>query len=301
MTCSKTRTRCILNIYRRTLKSVSTPTMSTRRRPLSFPMDLSQQELPLTSYFPSKPPAIPRKKNKLTEEDPSSVARPSKRTKNDTRRSVPHGLPTPTTSVRRRTRGARTKELPHSTDVLSPVVLSSDNDSASPTPSTLPRSPCTGAIAGLSGTSLATPSAGRQKTTNPTERESLSNHVNAGIATPQTPSRRVSEHRIDCSPLAPSTRPLPSKQNSTSRGSTFVLPLKRADGEPSKGLPMFPVSSSQSQYLLPIDATPKRKQRPQRIEHVISSQSQEERELALSSSLRLVTLFGLPIEHSPGK
>ncbi|KAG8218822.1 hypothetical protein J3R82DRAFT_4500 [Butyriboletus roseoflavus] len=75
------------------------------------------------------------------------------------------------------------------------------------------------------------------------------------------------------------------------------------DGQSSDGhvIPMMPVPSSQSQYLLHLDATPKRKRCSRHIEHVISSQTQEERELTLSMSHKPAAMASLSVRVSPGK
>lgn len=297
-------------------------------------MDLSQQELPLTAFFTrdskeSRSRIAARKKDKPSEEDSQSVVRSSKRKRNDVPcspasplssstgqsklRPTTLQLPTPAASARKRMRGEHLEELPGKSQltstgaVLSSVVhnpiRSGDKDLTQlefgPTPLNFPpsRKGAEDAISELPSTSLATPSTDRRKTTKPIDTDPrLSNHiVETGIATPRTPSRRVPKprHCIDHSPLAQSNRPLP----------VFVPPSKTTDAQPSDGhvIPMLPIPSSQSQYLLHLDATPKRKQRSQRIEHVISSQTQEESELTLSSSLKPLVMASLSIGHSPGQ
>ena len=66
-------------------------------------------------------------------------------------------------------------------------------------------------------------------------------------------------------------------------------------------IPMIPIPSSQSQYLLHPDATPKRKRFSRHVESVISSQTQEERELMLSTPHKPAAMVGLSLEVSPGK
>ncbi|KAF8450326.1 hypothetical protein L210DRAFT_2381527 [Boletus edulis BED1] len=94
------------------------------------------------------------------------------------------------------------------------------------------------------------------------------------------------------------------------RDGAFAPPKQRSvqsktlDGQPSDGhaLPMIPVPSSQSQYLLHLDATPKRRRYSRHIETtVISSQTQEERELTLSTPRRPTVIVNLPVGVSPGK
>lgn len=93
----------------------------------------------------------------------------------------------------------------------------------------------------------------------------------------------------------------------TSRGTftpskQYAVELERLNGQSSDGhaVPMIPVPSSQSQYLLHPDATPKRKRCSQRIERVISSQTQEERELTPSMPYTPAAIVGLS-GVSPGK
>ena len=96
---------------------------------------------------------------------------------------------------------------------------------------------------------------------------------------------------------------------SARRGTIFASPeqysvqAKALDGQPADGhvIPMIPVPSSQSQYLLHPDATPKRKRCSQRIECVISSQTQEERELTLPTPHGLTSTGTLSVGVSPGK
>jgi len=94
--------------------------------------------------------------------------------------------------------------------------------------------------------------------------------------------------------FAPRCAFTPSKQ--------YPIQLERLNGQSSDGhaVPMIPVPSSQSQYLLHLDATPKRKQCSQRIERVISSQTQEERELTLSMPYKPAAIVSLS-RVSPGR
>ena len=113
-----------------------------------------------------------------------------------------------------------------------------------------------------------------------------------------------------CSPVdSGCSDPFDARENN----SVFVPPngvsapskqcLDTSDGQSSDShvIPMIPVPSSQSQYLLHPDATPKRERCSRRIEHVISSQTQEERELTLSMSHKPATMASLSVGVSPGK
>ena len=236
-------------------------------------------------------------------------------------------LPTPAGSARKRVRGGSLEELSEKSQLTSAgvslssvehdVVRSSEKEIVrlefGPTPSRPLRQGARHMVPALSATSLATPSTGQRKTTTPADLESLpvhrlSDRMKTGIPTPQTSSRRVSDptHRIDHSPLVHSNRPLPSRPNnnaSVPSDDTPVLPSKTMDGRPSDGysIPSLPVPSSQSQYLLHHDATPKRKRHLHCTQHVVSSQTQEERELTLSSTLKPFAMVSSPVGASPGK
>ena len=331
-------------------------------------MDLSQQELPLTTYFTrgnkdtrSRP--LPSRKKKPAE-DPHSVARSSKRRKSGAQCSTASPLsssasqsnsrlttlqlPTPATSTRKRTHNGRLG-LPAKTQLTSNA---SEEDFAQlesgPNTSKLPQS-SKGAILELSRVPFATPLTGRRRTTKSVGAEftpcfRLSGHGEAGIPTPRTLLQRISDpvDGIDGrSPLAGNCH-LPSKPTETSPRSSdsgILLPRvqnldcpdpfyayekdnvsvgqddalappkqypvqsERLDGQPSNShaIAMLPIPSSQSQYLLHPDATPKRKRSSRRIEHVISSQTREERELTLSTPHRHTALASLSVGGSPGK
>lgn len=83
----------------------------------------------------------------------------------------------------------------------------------------------------------------------------------------------------------------------------YFIQSETLDSQPSDGhaIPVIPVPSSQSQYLLHLDATPKRKRCSRHIEHVISSQTQEERELTLSMSHKPAATVTVSVGVSPGK
>lgn len=83
----------------------------------------------------------------------------------------------------------------------------------------------------------------------------------------------------------------------------YLMQSGGLDGQASDGhpIPMIPVPSSQSQYLLHLDATPKRKRFSRRTERVISSQTQEERELTLPSPHKPAAVVCLSLGVSPGK
>ncbi|KAF8558800.1 hypothetical protein OG21DRAFT_979626 [Imleria badia] len=241
-------------------------------------MDLSQQELPLTSYFTrgskeAKSRAVPYKKGKLAE-DPQSVAHPSKRRKSNVQCSTASlsgssvgqsnsrlttlQLPTPATSTRKCTRNGRL-ELPAKTPLTSTgAVLSSVEPNASEEdlsqlesgsiPSKLPKSSRKGPI--LESVPLATPLTGRRRTAKFIGEEftPLSNHGEAGIPTPQTLSRRTSEPvdgNDDRSPLARNCH-LPSKPSQASPRtpdsgiSHAVLPRTQHSARSTAGLPCFP-------------------------------------------------------------
>ena len=331
-------------------------------------MDLSQQELPLTSYFTRKETkscAASSRKDKSSE-DSQSVGRSSKRRKSNVQCSTasPLGssaghakqrpqLPTPATSARKRTRNGRLESQTKTVALSSYVGQNASKGltqlESEPTPSKVPQFSREGAE--LSGIPLAIPSTGRPGPRHP-------NYSEAGIATPQTLSRRISQpvHGVGHSPLTRSSCALPTESSrfsprlTESAVSHAVLshvqhstrsivdfpsllgdsdgldpffshekdktleqhgisaPLKQGafqilDGQPSNGpaIPMMPVPSSQSQYLLHPDATPKRKRCFQRIEHVVSSQTQEERELSLSTPHRRTAMTSSSVAASPGK
>lgn len=293
-------------------------------------MDLSQQELPLTAHFSrgSKDTGARgfRKKDKHATEDSQSVARSSKRKRNDvstTPLSSSMGLselrpktlqlPTPAASARKRVRDGHFEDLPGKSQLTSSsasvehqaVLKDLAQLEFEPAPLEPPQSSREGAgdaTFELPCTSLATPSTDRRRTT-----KSIT--IETGIATPRVTSQRVPEprHRTDRSPLAQhSDRPLHSKPKNgvfAPRDAASVLLSKTADGQPFDDhvIPMLPIPSSQSQYLLHIDATPERKQRSQRIEHIITSQTQEEREFTLSSFLQPAAVVSLSSVPSPGK
>jgi hypothetical protein len=83
----------------------------------------------------------------------------------------------------------------------------------------------------------------------------------------------------------------------------YPIQSERLNGQSSDGhaIPMIPIPSSQSQYLLHLDATPKRKRSSRRTERVMSSQTQEERELTLSTLHKPAAMASLSLRVSPGK
>lgn len=83
----------------------------------------------------------------------------------------------------------------------------------------------------------------------------------------------------------------------------YFIQSETLDGQPPEGhvIPMIPVPSSQSQYLLHLDATPKRKRCSRYIEPVISSQTQEERELTLPVSHKPAAAASLSVGVCLGK
>jgi hypothetical protein len=97
----------------------------------------------------------------------------------------------------------------------------------------------------------------------------------------------------------------PKKPCVPSTTEILPLPSETLDTHPPSipEIPSNPVPSSQSQYLLHIDATPKHKRVSRRVEMVPSSQTQEENELTKSMPLPFIPAFAVPkpsVREFPG-
>ncbi|KIL00299.1 hypothetical protein PAXRUDRAFT_287538 [Paxillus rubicundulus Ve08.2h10] len=121
---------------------------------------------------------------------------------------------------------------------------------------------------------------------------------------------RLNSHRSDPSHLHEQDNPFASpviqgqSAHSSAPQKSFVssitkilpLPSQTFDAHPLSlsDIPSNPVPSSQSQYLLHIDATPKRKRVSRRVETVPSSQTQEENDLTKSMPSPFIHAFAVP-------
>ncbi|KAG9317639.1 hypothetical protein JVU11DRAFT_1850 [Chiua virens] len=291
-------------------------------------MDLSQQELPLTAYFTRNSkevrPRTVRRKTARPVEVSQSPARSPKR-----RRTTASSSKSQSVCAAENYQAQRPWQ--HLPSVELNTTLSSEKGLAQPDSGSVPSKPLQSLrerSEAVSEATLATLSTSRERTTEHTgivssPRCRLHNNTEACIITPRTLSRRAPKtiHDIhDQSPLAHSNCPsLPKPSQATPISSCSPVTVDCCDPfhayeKDNRTLfpredPFLPLERTlhsvrktewtSSQYLLDPDATPKHKRYSQRIDHVASSQTQEEVELTLAMSHNSAAMARSLVGHTP--